>query len=157
MKHIGATCIKSRFERGEPEHGGVDIMGIWAQHVHSGGDSTHCQPDFTPDRVHTEPVLKRGPSSIHRWSVEGTMVDDYDCVNENAAVTVAERTSGNLQPSPLLPRLYRQAMDVPYTTMVSFTKEAKDSGKRHLLTYTGEESAHLRLAVLLLRKSFDSV
>jgi hypothetical protein len=156
MRHAGATHIHSRLGRGEPEHSRVDLGDAWGQHGHSDGDSTHFQPGFTPYSRHLEPVLEGKLCHINHWDVDNTM-DNHDCVAETTLVTVAESTCSDPHPGHPMRCPSRQAMDIPYNTMVSFTKEVNHPCNRHVLTHVGEESAHVYLAVLLLRESFDSV
>jgi hypothetical protein len=139
MTHARATYRRNGSRRGGPEFGSVDPRNTLGQHGYSGGDTTHSQPGFIPYGLPLGPVLG-GPYPSSHWSVDGNMVDDESYIAGLTSVTVSETTC-----------------DVPYTTMVSSTKNIECSRKRHALTHVGKESAHVCLAVLLLRESFDSV
>jgi hypothetical protein len=150
MRHGGGFYI-------EPEHARLDFLDTWGRYGHSGGESTQSQPGFIPYSLHLEPVLEGRLSPVNLQDVDNTMVHHDERVAEVISDTVAESPCIILQPSPLLRRPSRQAVDVPYNTMVSFSKEIAFSCRKYFLTRVGEESAYVYLAVLLLRKIFDSV
>jgi hypothetical protein len=145
---------------GELEHGRVGLIHTWGQHGHPDGESTHVPPGSTPDSLGLEPVLDGGPGPIS-YPVVDNNVNNGDCVTKATVVAVAGNTRGSPQPSyPMRCRMRcpsRQAMDIPYTTMVSSTKQIEHHCKKHFLTRVGEETAHIHLAMLLLWESFDSV
>jgi hypothetical protein len=89
------------------EHGRMGQAHICGQHGYPNGDSTHIQPGFTPNSLYLEPVLDGG--------LRHNTVNNDDCVTEG--------TCRSFRPSPPMRRPSRQAMDKPYSTMVSFTKE----------------------------------
>jgi hypothetical protein len=142
-----------RFRRGEPELGVMGLGDTWGQH---GRDPTHCQLGSAPCGLALGSVL-RGQHPDRQWGVDKTLEGDDDCITEIPSVTVADTTCGDLQTSPSLRSPSRQAMNVPYDTMVSFTRNFEHVPKRPILTCAGKKSAHIYMAVLLLRERFDSV
>jgi hypothetical protein len=138
MRHLGGTYT-------EPEHATVDFVDTWGRCGQSGGDSAPRQPGFIPYSLRLEPELEGGLSPVILRDVDNTILDTGDCIAESTSVAVFDRTCGALRPSSLLRRLS------PYKTMVSFTKEVASPCKGYFLTRVGEKSAHVYLAVLLLR------
>jgi hypothetical protein len=141
--------------RGEPEIGGVGLGDTLGQH---GRNPTHCQPDHTPCGLLLEPMLEGPPPNSH-WDVDNPLVNDEDQIVGITLFTITGTICGDLLLSPPSRRPSRRAVEVPHSTMVSSTKNIECSCKRHLhaLTRVGKEIAHVYLAVLLLRESFDSV
>jgi hypothetical protein len=148
-----APHIRYPSGRGEPELGGVGLGDNLGQH---GRNPTHCQPDHTPCGLLLEPMLGGPPPNRH-WDVDNPRVDDEDQVAGITLFTSTGTICGDLLPTPPSRCPSRRAVDVPHSTMVSFTKDVEYPSNIYILTRAGEESAHVYLAVLLLRESFDSV
>jgi hypothetical protein len=147
MRHTGGIYT-------EPEHAWVDFIDAGGLNGHVGGVSTHGP---IPYSLQLEPVLEGVPSPANLRVVDNTLAGNDESVPDLTSDTVSESTCGVLQPMLQLRRLPRQAEDAPYKTMVSFTKEVACPCKGYFLTRVGEKSAHVYLAVLLLRQSFDSI
>jgi hypothetical protein len=153
MGRTRAPHTHCRLERDEAGLGGGGLGDAWGQH---GSNPKYCQPGFVPCSLALGPVL-RGPDSDMRWDDDKMLDGDDDCITEYPSATVTETTCGQLQPIRSLRSSSRQAMNVPYDTMVSFTGDFELISKRPILTRAGEESAHIYMAVLLLWERVDSV
>jgi hypothetical protein len=138
-----------RLGRSEPDLGGVGFGDAWEQH---GQKFVRCEAGFTPCGLGLG-----GPYSSRHRDADDTLREEEDYITGITSVTDAETTCGDLHLSHPLRCTPRQALDVPYNTMVSFTKDVEYSCKRYILTRVGKKSAHVCLAVLLLRESFHSV
>jgi hypothetical protein len=153
MRRTRAPHTHRRLERDEPELGGVGLGDIYGQYDRN---PKHRQPGFAPCSLALGPVL--GGPHPDRQSDAGKTLDGGDeRITGCPSAVVTEATCGHLQPSPSLRLPSRQAMDVTYDTMVSFTGNVEHSSQRLIFTRAGQESAHICMAVLLLRERFDSV